>query len=628
MPLPNILEFIGTNITQRKFQEAQEKLLNYLGIEVPTKTELNSEISKLNNAITPKADKIYVDTAFSNLSTTANKYYSTLAAAEADISNIALNQSVTIGEAANSGLWEKKTAGATTLTKSPYDPLTQAKADATIKANAAEANANTYTNEEIKKVVEFAPLDLASAVLDENGFAITYIGKDGTSHASDFITPEGSLSEALELTHLINQVEAKKLASVTTDGNGTILFGVNTDATIESPYPPIQGFGVDAIRSQMLSKEKLNTAGLYLDKFSSAHLNPMKWEVMVAPNATDGMGHCRMGSMYQLNPTKFYVAFTQFKTAGTDQAGGRLVARFVDVDFAAKTSVIGATRVIYDGIPNLEHPPAQPHFFKVKDGVILIFNLDHDLVTWKSTDGCLTWNEIGRYTPNPRTFWLALDGVVQIQNGIYKDRLVAAGFTWAGSSEASMFLRSMYSDDFGVTWQVGYDFDPVTIGLSKSMNETGITVDTNNDLIFIVRNESGVGDRDTTTGKTFFKSTDGGKTVTRFYPDAPFIAAICQTGILQFAQNPWEGVPKIITTAPLNVGSRNGLKMRISYDNMKSTAWEYNIYPTSLVTGYSSIKRVSPDMLGIVCEYGGFNAVSNVVINFINFKEVFNGSTI
>lgn len=138
MPLPNILEFIGTNITQRKFQEAQEKLLNYLGIEVPTKTELNSEILKLNNAITPKANKVDVDTALSNLSTTANKYYSTLAAANADIANIALNQSVTIGEEANSGLWEKKTTGATSLTKSPYDLLTQARADATTKANAVK----------------------------------------------------------------------------------------------------------------------------------------------------------------------------------------------------------------------------------------------------------------------------------------------------------------------------------------------------------------------------------------------------------------------------------------------------------------------------------------------------------
>lgn len=78
-------------------------------------------------AVAPKANKVDVDTALSNLSTTANKYYSTLAAANADIANIALNQSVTIGEEANGGLWYKATAEATSLTKSDYDPLRQAK---------------------------------------------------------------------------------------------------------------------------------------------------------------------------------------------------------------------------------------------------------------------------------------------------------------------------------------------------------------------------------------------------------------------------------------------------------------------------------------------------------------------
>ena len=146
MPLPNILEFIGTNITQRKFQEAQEELLNYLGIEVPTKTELNSEISKLNNAITPKADKIYVDSALSSFQNGALKTYPTLAAANADIANITLNTKVEVLSATEGGSYYKATAGATSLTKSPYDAVEQAKVDATSKANAAEANAKNYAN--------------------------------------------------------------------------------------------------------------------------------------------------------------------------------------------------------------------------------------------------------------------------------------------------------------------------------------------------------------------------------------------------------------------------------------------------------------------------------------------------
>lgn len=101
MPLPNILEFIGINITQRKFQQAMDKLLNF-----------TDELDKRQSA-------------------TANGYYKsyvTLSAANADIANIPLGVSVKVLSAENGGEYYKASAGATSLTKSPYDPLTQAKA--------------------------------------------------------------------------------------------------------------------------------------------------------------------------------------------------------------------------------------------------------------------------------------------------------------------------------------------------------------------------------------------------------------------------------------------------------------------------------------------------------------------
>ena len=99
MPLPNILEFIGTNITQRKFQQAQAKLINFV-----------DELDKRQSA-------------------TANGYYksyATLSAANADIANIPLGVSVKILSAENGGDYYKSTENATVLTKSAYDPLTQA----------------------------------------------------------------------------------------------------------------------------------------------------------------------------------------------------------------------------------------------------------------------------------------------------------------------------------------------------------------------------------------------------------------------------------------------------------------------------------------------------------------------
>ena len=103
--------------------------------------------------------------------------YNTLAEANADIANIALNQNVNV---VDSGLYLKETAGATSLTKSPYDPIEQAKADATAKANtakseaisaavadattkatAAESNAKAYTN---------SKLDFISNIAENNQF--------------------------------------------------------------------------------------------------------------------------------------------------------------------------------------------------------------------------------------------------------------------------------------------------------------------------------------------------------------------------------------------------------------------------------------------------------------------------
>lgn len=72
--------------------------------------------------------------------------YATLAEANAKVAEIPLNRLVRVLNATDGGDYYKASADATSLTKSAYDPVTQAKADATTKANAAEANAKTYAD--------------------------------------------------------------------------------------------------------------------------------------------------------------------------------------------------------------------------------------------------------------------------------------------------------------------------------------------------------------------------------------------------------------------------------------------------------------------------------------------------
>lgn len=88
-------------------------------------------------------NKTYTNQALSQLSTQATKFYPTLALANADISSLAVNQAVNIGEAENGGLWYKATAEATSLTKSPYDPLEQVR-NAELKYVGSSESENLY----------------------------------------------------------------------------------------------------------------------------------------------------------------------------------------------------------------------------------------------------------------------------------------------------------------------------------------------------------------------------------------------------------------------------------------------------------------------------------------------------
>ncbi|MCH7307834.1 SGNH/GDSL hydrolase family protein [Acinetobacter sp. NIPH 1852] len=74
-----------------------------------------------------KANLSYVDSALASFQGGAFKAYPTLALANADIANIALNTKVDVLSTTDGGSYYKASADATSLTKSPYDPLNAAK---------------------------------------------------------------------------------------------------------------------------------------------------------------------------------------------------------------------------------------------------------------------------------------------------------------------------------------------------------------------------------------------------------------------------------------------------------------------------------------------------------------------
>lgn len=154
MPLPSVEQFIGTNVTEQGFKDAQKQLVEYVGNEVPKKVDTDADFATKANKATTLAGygiadaytKAQVDSSIAAVSG-GHKAYQTLAAAQAAQATLPVNSVVEVTNdptASNNGTYQWN---GTTLTKSAYDPLTQAKADATAKANAAEANAINYTKD-------------------------------------------------------------------------------------------------------------------------------------------------------------------------------------------------------------------------------------------------------------------------------------------------------------------------------------------------------------------------------------------------------------------------------------------------------------------------------------------------
>ena len=133
---PNV-DMTGWVNTKDKSYIGLSNVDNTSDIDKPLSTATNLAIiaanqdkatkQELATSVAPKADKTYVDDAVGAISTDASKQYATLALANADIANIPLNKNIFVSEATNGGYWYKATVGATSLTKSAFDPVLSAK---------------------------------------------------------------------------------------------------------------------------------------------------------------------------------------------------------------------------------------------------------------------------------------------------------------------------------------------------------------------------------------------------------------------------------------------------------------------------------------------------------------------
>lgn len=155
----------------------------------------------------------------------ATYQYNTLVEANADIANIVVNQNVNV---VDSGSYYKATAGATSLTKSPYDPVSQAKA---------------YTNTLVSIINDAWAADLASVEVDADGDIISYVKTDG-SRFDENTTAKEAFAAYLEsrFSEFTDNWAPNWLVSVEIDSDGDVISyvknnGKRVDATSQTISP-------------------------------------------------------------------------------------------------------------------------------------------------------------------------------------------------------------------------------------------------------------------------------------------------------------------------------------------------------------------------------------------------------
>lgn len=164
------------------------------------------------------------------------KRYATLAAANADIANIPVNAVVKVTSETDGGDYEKTSEEATTLTKSAYDPLTQAEADATTKANDAKDQAISAAAQDATtktKNLASASFDTALfAKVDKNDQVIEFTDNKGGLHLVGLNkTVQESFLE-LDGAKAIDAIERSAVTHVFTDNNENVIAYLKSDGSL------------------------------------------------------------------------------------------------------------------------------------------------------------------------------------------------------------------------------------------------------------------------------------------------------------------------------------------------------------------------------------------------------------
>lgn len=267
--------------------------------EVITKQELidaQKDAQSLDDFINGGDEQIVITRLLKEYPTLANairqiyekggKFYPTLAAANADIANIRTDVYVITGD---NGAYHKATSGATTLTKSAYDPVEQAKADAAAKTNvniyrgiAAYSNqilAPSFNKNTLK--LDYAPSEIRMRGLAFTGaFEVLTNGELRTKFQVWVKVKSASLNSGTNMRFLVNGVRKDNTNISSVYGN------IEDGATgwVKLSEIALSPADQQALRGVKLSPEVTGGAELVVEDFYVGENTPLTAYVQLKDN--------------------------------------------------------------------------------------------------------------------------------------------------------------------------------------------------------------------------------------------------------------------------------------------------------------------------------------------------------
>ncbi|QBQ15614.1 exo-alpha-sialidase [Acinetobacter haemolyticus] len=530
--------------------------------------------------------------------------YTSYALMVADAANIPAHSVVRVGGDPDPSKDGDYIYNGSTFSKSPYDPLTQAKNYSDLKA-VLDGTQNLFQ------------------FLSNNGSTLLLMTKKKKLHIAGI---NGALQDVVggilnKTNRFISDSVKNSLLSVKDDTNNT-RFLVSAKNNIFCNDIVTKKTSLSKVDERLSSTEK--TVKAQSLKYLDHVLTVSKNEQAMLTETTIFLEDSVENRLQLFSPVVVRIAKNKYLIFCESRAGGD----FGDISVVYKTVTVNSDYSLsisnYSILANNENVNGvgfdcyNTCVIKTISGRIIVYYTkrfkSHE--TFTSLDFCCktsdddgaTWSAervLNNQFPDyeTRRFVLAGPGkAIQLRHGKYKDRIVVPCYgaldgSYPVSSAGQLQSFLLLSDDNGQTYKIGAKSKVHT------SNECAVAETTAGDIIFMTRNA--------TAYKSIEISIDGGQTTgdVSFLKDP--VMAVCQSGFAQ-SENTYDlQIPKLLMTSPADT-LRRDLTLYMSYDNGQTFERKKQLMSGS--ASYSDVDVIDDTHIFVVYSFNN-RRVSGIVVN-------------